>query len=752
MKNFPFSDLRARLILLVFLAVIPALGLIFYAADELAFAPADLIMANSLAWLMMMLLALAGAWWGGNWLIVRQLKKLMEATEQLGTGDLAARVSVSNGKGEIHRLARSFNRMAQGLQQRESAARQAQDELQRLLRQSTVLREINLAVTSTLDLHAMLGVLMEKIEVLLPDTVVLVWLRDRETGKWERTACRNIDEAEWKQRELRGTPPIVKAAIENQSPILAPDLPTDPRIQDPEFYRRHRLASYLAVPLIVKGEVLGVLAFLTRERHEFTAQEIEFLSMLAGQAAVAIHNSQLHEQTKRQAVELEKANDDLRRKEAIQSLLKELSQDIASQDVDALLKKLTDKVREFFKVDIADVRIIDRGGPRILGVSGIDEAKMRLGSTGSGRGASGWIIKNRRPLMIPDITKVENPPIGRTTRRIGIRGYLAVPFFSRRGEVLGVLRALTYQPRDFLQEEIDLLQQMTNGTAIALENARLLEQITAQAAELMQANKVKNEFLGFVSHELRTPVNVIMGYGAILQSKMLGEINAEQDNALEKMSANTKELLNMIEQLLEATKIEAGAVKPEMHEIQLSSFLDELRSNYSVPLNKEIRLDWNYPADLPAIKTDGEKLRHILLNVVGNAIKYTKQGSIAMSARHLPEAGQVEFEVADTGIGIPQEELPHIFEMFSQVKGGRTRSSGGVGLGLYIVKKFTEVLGGEIRVTSEVGKGSTFTIAIPTGSNGEAARDNKILRADEPSDGRENERLGRERPLPPADS
>jgi signal transduction histidine kinase len=293
---------------------------------------------------------------------------------------------------------------------------------------------------------------------------------------------------------------------------------------------------------------------------------------------------------------------------------------------------------------------------------------------------------------------------------------------------------------------------MTNGAAIALENARLLEQITAQATELMQANEVKNEFLGFVSHELRTPVNVIMGYGAILQSKMLGEINAEQDNALEKMNANSKELLNMIEELLEATKIEAGAVEPEMHEIQLSPFLDELRSNYSVPLNKEIRLDWNYPADLPAIKTDGEKLRHILLNVVGNAIKYTKQGSIAMSARHFPETGQVEFEVADTGIGIPQEELPHIFEMFSQVKGGRTRSNEGVGLGLYIVKKFTEVLGGEIRVTSEVGKGSTFTIAIPTVSNGGAARDNKILRADDPSDGRENEHAGFERSFPPADS
>lgn len=488
-------------------------------------------------------------------------------TEILGVLHVGSRVPKKFQPAEIHLLEIIGSQIGIAVQKARFS-----EATRRHLEQMRALYEIGVAVGSTLDLPAVLNLLMEKINIFLPYPSVMIWLRDENSGLLERAACWNLDEREWKGRKLTGIPSLVKAAIEGKAPVVVRDAQNDPRTLDPDFYRRHGLVSYLGIPLIVKDEGLGVLVFLTREEHLFAAEEVEFLSTLAGQAAIAIHNSQLHEQSKR------------------------------------------------------------------------------------------------------------------------------------------------------------------------------------QATELMQANEVKNEFLGFVSHELRTPVNVIMGYGAILQSKMLGEINAEQDNALEKMSANSKELLNMIEQLLEATKIEAGAVKPEMHEIQLSPFLDELRSNYSVPLNKEIRLDWNYPADLPAIKTDGEKLRHILLNVVGNAIKYIKQGSIAMSARHLPEAGQIEFEVADTGIGIPQEELPHIFEMFSQVKGGRTRSSGGVGLGLHIVKKFTEVLGGEIRVTSEVGKGSTFTITIPTGSNGEAARDNKILRADEPSDGQENERPGLERPLPPADS
>ncbi|HEY3306088.1 MAG TPA: GAF domain-containing protein [Candidatus Binatia bacterium] len=747
MNRFSFSGLRVRLILLVLLAVIPALGLIFYAAS----APDEHNMAHSLVWLMIvLLLTLAGAWWGGNWLIVGQLKRLMEATEKLGTGDLDARVAVSNGDGELQKLARGFNQMAEGLQRRDAETKLAQSELKRLLRQSTALREINLAVTSSLDLRAVLGVLMEKIQILLPYAVLLVWLRNRETGELERTACWNIDEADWKRRKNKDAPPIIKAAIENQSPVSVLDVPTDPRTENPEFYRRNGVVSYLGVPLIVKGEALGVLAFLTRERHEFTAEEVEFLSSLAGQAAVAIHNSQLHEQSKRQAVELEKANKDLSRKEAIQALLKELSQDIASQDVGSLLKKLTDKVCEFFKVDIADVRIIDNGVPRILGVSGVDEEKMRLGSTGSGRGASGWIVANRRPLAIADLTKVKNPPIGRTTRRIGIHGYLAVPFFSRSGEVLGVLRALTYRPREFLQEEIDLLQQMTNGAAIALENARLLEQTQTQAAELRQANKVKNEFLGFVSHELRTPVNVIMGYAAILQSKMLGEINAEQDNALEKMSVNSKELLSMIELLLEATKIEAGAAAVEIAEVNLSDFLEDLKSAYSIPLKKQIRLDWDWPKNFPVIKTDREKLRHILLNVIGNAVKYTEQGSVGVSARYLVEQGRVEFEVTDTGIGIPKEELPRIFEMFSQVRSARSKSSGGVGLGLHIVKKFTELLGGDIRVTSEEGKGSTFAIRLPTGGQAGQAPDRQDFRADESSAAREKESA--ERPVPAGDS
>ena len=240
-----------------------------------------------------------------------------------------------------------------------------------------------------------------------------------------------------------------------------------------------------------------------------------------------------------------------------------------------------------------------------------------------------------------------------------------------------------------------------------------MEHIKKQTIELEKADKVKNEFLGFVSHELKTPVNTIVGYTEMVQSKMFGEINSEQERALGKVMANSRDLLNMVNSLLEATKIEAGTVRPEVRELNLGNFFEELKSAYDFPLNKELVLVWNYPCDLPVVKTDGDKLRHILQNLINNAIKYTDKGSVTVSARHLPEMGTVQFRVNDTGIGIPEEALPFIFEMFRQVNGSETRSCGGVGLGLHIVKKFTELLGGKIEVQSEPDKGSTFTFVLP---------------------------------------
>lgn len=255
------------------------------------------------------------------------------------------------------------------------------------------------------------------------------------------------------------------------------------------------------------------------------------------------------------------------------------------------------------------------------------------------------------------------------------------------------------------------LDQKVKDKTAELEKAN--SELEQANRSLLRANKAKDEFLSVMSHELRTPLNVIVGYTGMIKDGLLGEINEEQQRALDKVVTRSDDLLKMIAEILQATSLEAGAVGVEVEEVSLARLLDDLKSNYEVSVKEDLSFAWDYPLELPTVRTDGEKLKHILQNLINNAIKFTERGQVTISARYNPKAKAVEFKVADTGIGIQRELLPLIFEMFRQADSSETRSYGGVGMGLYIVKKFTELLGGKIEAASEPGKGSTFSVTIP---------------------------------------
>jgi signal transduction histidine kinase len=255
------------------------------------------------------------------------------------------------------------------------------------------------------------------------------------------------------------------------------------------------------------------------------------------------------------------------------------------------------------------------------------------------------------------------------------------------------------------------LEQKVKDKTHELETSN--SQLEQANRNLVKANKGKDEFLHVMSHELRTPLNVLLGYSQLVKDGTFGPINQKQENALNKAIGCAKELMNMISEILRATTIEAGKVRAEIFQIQMGEFLDDLKSNYDIPLDKKLTFKWNYPSEPRIIETDGDKLKHILQNLINNAVKFTDEGSITVTARYFPETKVAEFKVADTGIGIEQEMLPSIFKIFHQLDSSETRKQGGVGLGLFIVKKYTEVLGGQIQVNSELGKGSIFTVNIP---------------------------------------
>jgi signal transduction histidine kinase len=291
--------------------------------------------------------------------------------------------------------------------------------------------------------------------------------------------------------------------------------------------------------------------------------------------------------------------------------------------------------------------------------------------------------------------------------------YLGLPMIAKE-ETLGVLSIYMRDGRTFSsEEELEFLTALVNQAAMAIYNSRLFEQTRNQAAELERSNKIKDEFLGVMSHELRTPLNIIMNYAEALQMGTFGRISAEQEKGTKKIRSQAGHLLSLINGILEITKIESGTVTLLKEPIDLLEFMADNRTDYVMPMEKELTLEWNYPADLPTIESDRIKLRQVLTNLINNAIKFTDQGSITISANLLNGGRMVEFQVRDTGPGIPEELLPFVFDKFRQIDSTTTRHYSGAGLGLYIVKSFVEILGGTVSVQSTVGEGSLFSVRLP---------------------------------------
>jgi GAF domain-containing protein len=600
----------------------------------------------------------------------------------------------------------------------------------RNLERIRALREIDQAISSTLDLRNVLDILLEKIDLSLPYASATIRLFNKDTGVLDPIACRNLDEQEWKALQWRGGRGIANIVFETKSPLIIHNAQDDPRVLDNAFYRKHKLTSYVGVPLIVKDEALGVLGFYTKEEHDFSTEEVDFLSTLAGQAAIAIHNSQLYEEARTREAQLQETN---RMLSALHAVAAAVSQ---SLDLDHVLHSAIEKITDIFAFDATQIHIFNDRTDELFLRAAFERDPNRFASVKSfrrGQGIVGKVAESGNPLIFED---VQNDPVYRQfsqSKISGQSGYRLFAVFPIRGKLrsLGTLACTGMEPRKLNPGEIQLLESMADQIAVAIENGELYEQLRQKIEELQQANKVKDEFLSVMSHELRTPLNVVMGYTAMIKDEMLGSVNTEQRRALEKVITRSNDLLNMITSILYATSIEAKEVRVQSTRFTLPDLLDELKRVYDVSLSKSITLNWDYPSDRPLLILDREKVRVVLQKIIDNAVKFTERGRIAISAR-IKEGGRqeptgkgengeeslsphafLEVKVDDTGVGITKEKLPIIFEKFRQADSSETRRFGGVGLGLYIAKHFIELMGGKIEVDTEEGKGSIFTVRVP---------------------------------------
>ncbi len=602
--------------------------------------------------------------------------------------------------------------------------KRSEQEIHRNLERIRALHEIDVAITSTLDLRTVLNILLEKIDLsffyLEASTVRLL---NRATGAIEPVACRNIDEEEWKSRENRDPALRAKTVIETRAPLIVHNLLTDPSTDNPNEYLKRQVVSYLGLPLIAKDEVLGVLGLYTNEECEFTQEELEILNAVAGQAAIAIHNSQLYHDVQKREAEIQQAHKDL---EVLYAVTTTASQ---SLNLDMVLNEVIRKVTEIFAFDATRIFLFDPSMKTLL-LRASHEASPEPFVTGGrfrrSQGVVGAVAERGEPIILADVLndpRYQEMSYWGNIKKAGFRFFAAFPIKSKL-QTTGVISFLQYNPRSLSPREIELLMAMTRQIGIAVENTGLFEEISQRADELTlktleleRANKVKDEFLSIVSHELRTPLNVMMGYTGLLREGMFGALNPQQDDALKKMAIQSSDLLGIVTNLLRATQISSGEIKAERATTDLGQLLDELKNSYDLPMNNELTINWDFPSDLPIVETDSEKLRHIMVNLINNAIKFTEKGSVRITARHLPKTKTLRFTVADTGLGIAKESLPNIFDLFHQVDGSDTRLHGGLGLGLYLAKNFVELLGGKIKVKSALGRGSVFTVALPYESN-----------------------------------
>jgi signal transduction histidine kinase len=498
---------------------------------------------------------------------------------------------------------------------------------------------------------------------------------------------------------------VTGRAVLDRQTIQVPDLQTlgDEYSEGTERARRLGYRTVLAVPLIRAGEAIGAVAIRRAEVRPFTDRQVQLLSTFADQAVIAIENTRLFE-------EVQARNRDL-------TALGEVGRAVSSTlDLKAVLKTIVDRAVELSGTDGGSIFYFreDIGRFELGETAGLDEeviARFRKLDIAAGQTGLGEAIASARPLQIVDITMRPSNPLRDAAIEAGLRAALIVPLLSADAP-LGALVLQRRQPREFPAAMVSLMQAFADQSAIALENARLFAEIAQKSRELEIASQHKSQFVANMSHELRTPLAAILGYAELMQEGFYEAQGPKSIDALSRIRSNGRHLLGLINTVLDIAKIESGQFTLNMAEYAIESVVETVRSaTESLAQNKNLALKTEVAKPLPVGVGDEQRLTQVLMNLVGNAIKFTDTGEVRVSARS--SDGHFNVSVSDTGPGIPAEHQTRIFEQFQQVDNSNTRAKGGTGLGLAIAKQIMEMHGGRIWVTSTLGKGSTFQLELP---------------------------------------
>ncbi len=426
-------------------------------------------------------------------------------------------------------------------------------------------------------------------------------------------------------------------------------------------------------------------------------------------------------------------------RDRVRRLAREMGFDSTTQiKITTAVSEVTRNIYEYAKQGAITLLLAERGPDTGLQVTarddgpGIDEATLNAILRGRYQSASGLGVglAGTRKLMDEfDIQTAE----GQGTR-VAIIKWLPRAAASDLRDRLQELRAqleddlddsaleeLQKQNRDLVAvlEELEEKRSELERVNDALEETN--RELNEANAKLSEVAEMKEEFLALTTHDLRSPLTVISGVISFFTSGRLGELTPEQKNMVAMMERNAQSLIELVNDLLDASKLESGTMRLDVTSIDLRALVDELHETME-PLVREkgLTLEEDMPADLPLVEADRAKLRRVLVNLISNAIKFTGRGG-EISVRAVREDGEVRVAVSDTGVGIAPEDVARLFDKYEQARSRATRGEKGTGLGLYITKQLVELHGGEIKVESELGKGSTFSFTLPAARAGKSA-------------------------------
>lgn len=491
---------------------------------------------------------------------------------------------------------------------------------------------------------------------------------------------------------------VTDRVVRKQKIFIREDTSAQQEFETDAYLHRMGFRSYVSLPLVCWERVVGSLHVASNKAKAYGKRESAFLEPVAEWLAIAMENARFFQQTHRLLEE--------------QGVLHQLTSEINVLDLDALLQRLTKEVLNIFKADCAFVRLreADRSY-RIRAISGVELPPYHEASLENQVNTSS-LIQKCRPLIIRDLRRQEGSARKRTVvETLGFRSYLGVPIVLK-GEGIGALVVLSRTVKDFTERDIFFLQQLAAEAAVAIHHALLFEELKRLNDDLERANQDSSQFLARLAHELRTPLTVITGLLEIMNMGTTGRLTDQQKAALSKIHDQCEALLRLLNDLLNLSRIKAGAIPVEVSPVNMGEIMRALEPLVDELQRKSgLRVLWDVEPNLPVLMTDGPKIEAVLKNLIVNAFKYTSEGEVRIRVKNRPESESVELVVEDTGRGISPEDLPRIFEGYHQVRS--TDSAQGVGLGLTIVKKYLELIQGNIDVESEPGKGSVFKVSLP---------------------------------------